>query len=121
MTNFFNKYTKEYSYIFLAAYLFLISLTIFHYHHYDFQQGHYNLEQIPESQIPNPFDKFSDVNGECIVTHFSNTIDNISYIPIISSEIADYNIYLPLKKNNRVPKQEFNFKHRLRAPPSKLS
>ena len=121
MKNYFNKYRKQYSYIFLPAYLFLISLTIFHYHHYDFRQGNYNLEQIPVNQTPNPFDKFSDINGECIVAHFSNSIDNISYVPVISSEIADYNIYLPIKKNNRIPKQEIHFKHHLRAPPSELS
>ncbi len=119
MTDYFNKYTKQYSYIFLGAYLFLISLTIFHYHHYDFHQGDYNLEQIPESQTPNPFDKFSDVNGECIVAHFSNTIDNINYVPVLSSEAANSEVYLSLNNDNKVPKREFGYKHHLRAPPSK--
>lgn len=119
--NYFNKNIKQYSYIFLSAYLFLISLTIFHYHHYDFKQGNYNLEQVPESQVPNPFDKFTDVNGECIVAHFSNTIDNINYIPVLSSEAANSEIFLSLKNDNKVPKREFSYIYCLRAPPSKLS
>jgi hypothetical protein len=121
VNKYFYKYKSHYSSIFLGAYLFLISLTIFHYHHYDFRQGNYNLEQIPESQSPNPFDKFTDVNSECIVAHFSNTIDNINYVPVISSEIADYCVFISLNKNNNVPKQEYNYKHHLRAPPSIFS
>ena len=82
--NCFNKYIKQYFTIFLGAYLFLISLTIFHYHYYDFHQGHYNIEQFPESQTPNPFDKFTDINSECIVAHFSNSIDNVNYVPVLT-------------------------------------
>ncbi len=119
--NYYNKYTRQYSYIFLSAYLFLITLTIFHYHHYDFQQGNYKLEQNSESQTPNPFDKFTDVNGECIVTHFSNSIDNINYVPVLSSETANCEVYFILDNHNKVPKQEFNYKHNLRAPPLNFS
>lgn len=119
--NYFNKYAQLYSYIFLSAYLFLISLTIFHYHHYNFQAGNYKLTQSSENHTHNPFDKFSDVDSECIVSHFSNTIDNISYVPIFSSKNADCDFFLLLKNNDKVPKQEFNYKHHLRAPPSKLS
>ena len=121
MKKYFCKYTRQYSYIFLTAYLFLISLTIFHYHHYNFLQGNFNLEQVPLNQPPNPFDKFADVNGECIVTHFTNSIDNFNYIPVFSRYAADTGINFSLFGNNKVSKQEFNYKHHLRAPPSKLS
>lgn len=114
----FNKYKRHYSYIFLGAYLFLISLTIFHYHHYDFWQGNYNLEQTPQDQSTNPFDKFFNLTGECIVSHFINTIDNISYVPILTSESINSEIYFSLCNRNKIPKQEFNYKHHLRAPPS---
>ena len=120
MNKYFNKYTKQYSYIFLSTYLFLVSLTIFHYHHYDFQLGNYNLEQTQENQTPNPFDKFTDVNSECIVVHFSTSVVNINYVPIFNTKIENKEVYLSLR-NNKVPKQEFNYKHHLRAPPSKLS
>jgi hypothetical protein len=119
--DYFSKYTGKYACIFLGAYLFLILLTIFHYHHYNFQQGNYKLEQIPESQSPNPFDKFSEVNGECIVSHFANTIYNINYVLILNSEIANSEVCLSLNSDNIFPKLEFNYKPYLRAPPSKLS
>ena len=117
LNKYFYKYPKQYSLIFLGAYLFLISLTIFHYHHYDFRQGNYNLEQIPGSQSPNPFDKFSDVNGECIVAHFSNTIDNINYVPFLSSEAANTGFYFSLNTHDKVPKYVINYINHLRAPP----
>ncbi len=121
MKKYLYKFTRQYSYIFLYAYLFLISLTIFHYHHYNFQQENYNLVPVPESQTPNPLDKFSDVNGECIVAHFSNSIDNINYVPIFNSEIANSEVCLSLNSDNIFPKLEFNYKHHLRAPPLKVS
>ena len=120
MNNYFNKYSKQYSYIFLSAYLFLISLTIFHYHQYDFTQGNYWLEQSHENQTPNPFDKFTDVNGECAVVHFSNSVVNIYYVPIFNTKIESSEFYLSIR-NNKVPKQEFNYEHHLRVPPSKIS
>ncbi len=119
--NYFNKYKRQYSFIFLGAYLFLIALTIFHYHHYDFQQGNYKLEQTPQNQTPNPFDKFFSLNGECIVAHFINTIDKINYVPVLSSEAANNEVCLLLNIQDKIPKQEFNYKHHLRAPPSKFS
>ena len=121
MNKYFNKYTKQYSYIFLAAYLFLIALTIFHYHHYDFQQGNYNFEQVPENQTTNPFDKYFALNGDCIVLHFTKTIDNINYVPVLNSESVNIEIYLSLNTHNRVPKLQINNNHYLRAPPSKFS
>lgn len=118
MNKYFNKYRKQYSFTFLGAYLFLISLTIFHYHHYNLQQGNYNFEQVPQDQSTNPFDRFFNLNGECIVEHFISTIDNISYFPALRSETINREVYLSLNVQNKVPKQEFNYKHHLRAPPS---
>ena len=117
----FYKYIKFYSYIFLSAYLFLISLSVFHYHHYDFQQGNYKLEQVPESGIPNPFDKFSDVNGECIVKHFISSIDNINYVPFLCSEAVNIEYSFSLNTHDKVPKQEINYINYLRAPPPQFT
>ncbi len=119
--NYLNKYAKPYSYIFLSAYLFLVSLTIFHYHHYDFQQGNYELEQSPEHQTTNPFDKYFELNGECIVAHFTNTINNFNYVPVLSSEAANHKVYFSLIYNSKLSNQKYNYNHYLRAPPSKLS
>ena len=119
--NYLNKYAKLYSYVFLSAYLFLVLLTIFHYHHYDFQQGKFNLEQSPEHQNTNPFDKYFELNGECIVAHFINTISNINYFPVLSSEAANHKVYFSLVYNSKLSKQKFNCSSQLRAPPSKLS
>ncbi len=119
--SYFHKYIKFYSYIFLSAYLFLISQSVFHYHHYDFQQGNYKLKQVPESGIPNPFDKFSDVNGECIVIHFISSIDNINYVPFLSSEEVNIECYLLLNKHEKAPIQDFKYINHLRAPPPQFS
>jgi hypothetical protein len=119
--NYFSKYTRQYVFIFLSAYLFLISLTIFHYHHYNFQQGIYNFEQVPKDQPANPFDKFFNLNGECVVEHFVSTIDKINYVPALSPETANIEVDQLLNNHNKVPKQEFNHNPQLRAPPVKYS
>jgi hypothetical protein len=120
MRKYVYKYSRHYSYLFLSAHLFLIGLTVFHYHHYNFQAGNYNFE-LNGKENPSPIDNLVDVNNECIVSHFSNTISTTNYVPVIISEKNNNKTYFTLENKDKSP-YHILYKHSLlRAPPSKLS
>ncbi len=120
MINYLSKYRKHYSYLLLAGYLFIIALSIFHYHHINLRNGNYQVESNTDKESSIPLDKLVGLDNECIVSHFASTISFINYFPIIFYS-ADANqtfsflenpsklIYVILFRNNP-----------LRAPPSVL-
>jgi len=115
------KYRRNFSYLFLSAYLFFLALTILHYHHINIQNGNFKVERHLDDQIQSHPDKLLEIYGECLVLHFSSTIDNISYIPYINIKKLDNKTYLHFKYPNKIPKQEIGWENHLRAPPPKFS
>ena len=72
------KYRRKYAYAALFSYLFLVSLTIFHYHHVDMVEGNYSVESSSGTE-QSPFDKLIDVTHECTVQQFAGTVINLNY------------------------------------------
>ncbi len=83
MISILNKYRKNYSYIILASYLFLIALTVFHYHHVDIQNGNSKIENNNGSQN-DPFDKIIDLTHECTIQQFANTVINYDFTGVFN-------------------------------------
>lgn len=79
MTFEFHKYRKRYASIALFSYMFLVALTIFHYHHVDLQEGHYSIESGQETEA-GPFDKIIDLTHECTIHQFANTVINFNLV-----------------------------------------
>jgi hypothetical protein len=119
MQKYIYKYYRQYTYLFLSAYLFLIALTIFHYHKYNFQEGNYDFE-LNTKENASPIDNLADVNSECTVSHFSNTISNSSYAPVVIPERNNDKTYFVLENKNELPYQILYKHNPLRAPPSIL-
>ena len=121
MRNYIYKYSRYHGYLFLSAYLFLISLTVFHYHNVDILEGNYRIESDSGNSAATPFDRLIDLNHECLVTQFSSTVLNINYAPMLFSRKYVNKVYFLLDRHNRLPFHVL-FKHSLlRAPPSLLS
>jgi hypothetical protein len=118
MSKYFIKYNKQYSYLFLASYLLLVSLTIFHYHHVNIQSGFYNYESRTESDNPGPFDKQIDFTHECTVQQFTSTVLNYSFNGIfISERDVKPQVYIPIVIEILPTNLHYN-SNPLRAPPS---
>lgn len=69
----------------LLAYVFLIGLSIFHYHHYDINALNILADEPVQSASSN--DLIQDYTGNCIIHHFSSNLLNYFYS---SSAISDY-------------------------------
>ncbi len=79
-----NKYRKKITYFVLIPYLFLVSLTIFHYHHVDIQNGDYKFENEFSGRNSNPLDSRDDLTHECMVQQFASTIINYSFTGVFN-------------------------------------
>ncbi len=121
MSKYIYKYSRYYGYLFLSAYLFLIALTVFHYHNVDLLEGNYRLESSSTSCAAGSFDRLIDLNHECLITQFSSTVLNINYTPKLFSRKNDSKVYFLLDRHNRLPYHVLSKHSLLRAPPSSLS
>lgn len=91
-----NKYRKKITYSVLFPYLFLVSLTIFHYHHVDIQNGNYKFENDVSRTNSNPLDSRDDLTHECMVQQFASTV-------------IDYNFTHVFKFVQKYYKQDYSF------------
>ena len=119
MQKYICKYSRYYSYLFLSAYLFLIALTIFHYHNVDLKEGNYQIE-CAGNTASGPLDKLIDLHHECLITQFSSTLLNINYAPKLFSRKYDNKVYFILDRQNRLPHHFLSKHNLLRAPPVRL-
>lgn len=78
-----ERYRKFYTVILLTGYLFFTALSIFHYHSIDDIAGSYRVEGSSPENTAVPLDKVEGITGECLVTHFWDNIDNLSFFPEI--------------------------------------
>ena len=115
-----RKYRKKYAALMLFSYLFLVTLSILHYHHVDIQEGNYYFISNTQNGGSGPFDKLIDGTHECTIQQFASTVLDYDYI------------FTPLQINN-AGEEEFKVNKiifhqvkpyyqskRLRAPPSIL-
>ncbi len=99
----YHKYRKQYAVIMLLAWLFLVALSIFHYHHIDIQEGNFRIETGSASTSSNPFDKEVDLTHECIIQVFAHSV-------------LDYNFKTTFDFLGISSGQEFNYKEIVRSP-----
>ncbi len=80
----YHKYRKEFAAVMLLSYLFLISLSICHYHHVDIIEGNYSLENGCAGTDSNPFDKLIDSTHECMIQQFAHTVLDYNHIKVFN-------------------------------------
>jgi len=85
----YHKYRKEFAALTLLSYLFLVALSIFHYHHVDILEGNYALESSFPDTGSNPFDKLIDSTHECTIQQFASTVINYSFTNVFDIVITD--------------------------------
>lgn len=112
-----NKYRKIIAFSVLITYLFLVSLTIFHYHHVDIQNGNYKLENDVNRTNSNPLDSRDDLTHECMVQQFASTVIDYNFTHVFNfiqqNGKQDYSFFSIV---NFQPKPYYN-SNQLRAPP----
>ncbi len=79
MFNHLDKYRKRYTSALLLPYLFLIALSIFHYHHVNIDSGNYKIERHTGNGTANPSDSRDDLTHECVIMQFASTVLNYSF------------------------------------------
>ena len=80
----YHKYRKEFAAIMLLSYLFLVSLSIFHYHHVDIVEGNYTIESSGPETGSNPFDKLIDSTHECTIQLFAHSVLDYNHIKVFN-------------------------------------
>ncbi len=117
MKLFSEKYRNKFAALMLLSYLFLVGLSIFHYHHIDIQTGHFEFADGNCNSTANPFDKLVDLTHTCVVQQFASTVLNYSFISIFDSIKINFieNISFSLKQNYPFAPHYNNNRHR--APP----
>ncbi len=81
----YHKYRKLFAALMLLSYIMLVSLSIFHYHHVDLQEGSLKIENGCAESAPNPFDRLIDFTHECTIQQFAHTVLDFNYIAIFNS------------------------------------
>ncbi len=79
-----DKYRRQYSTALLLPYLFLVGLSILHYHNIDIQNGNYKLAKQVNDGKPNPLDPRDDLTHECTIMQFASTVLNYSFSSVLS-------------------------------------
>jgi hypothetical protein len=84
-----NKIT---GWIFVCTYLFLIGISVLHYHHYEINSRIVISDESSQTSPGN--DIIQDYNGNCIVHHFSSNLLNYffssSEISALKPPVSDY-------------------------------
>ncbi len=74
MFKFLEKYRRLYTAALLAPYLFLVGLSILHYHNIDIQNGNYKLVNQVNEGSANPLDPREDLTHNCTIMQFAGTL-----------------------------------------------
>ncbi len=99
----YQKYRKHYAAVMLLSYLLLVSLSIFHYHHVDLQEGNFKIESGCTDTGSNPFDKEIDLTHECTIQLFTHSV-------------LDYNFKTEFNIVQNRGEQEFSFNEIIQHP-----
>lgn len=116
MTKKIIKYKRFISSTFLFSYIFLIALSVFHYHHVNIQNDSYKIVNEKSSEA-NPFDKLVDLTHECTIQQFASTVSNYNHVVPLASirNIGEQCFTLSEYKKNLFSSTDEN--NPLRAPP----
>ncbi len=117
MSNNIYKYKKRFSYLLLLVYLFVVALSVFHYHQIDIRSGNYQLNSSRDKNTAVPVDALVGLDAECIVTHFTSTISSINYFPEISRAGSDSRVFSFLEQPDKLSYVVLFRNNPLRAPP----
>ena len=120
MTIFKTKYKRRSSYVLLLTYIFIFTLSVFHYHHIDLKNGNYYYTEESEKQSGISIDEIVGLSNECIVTHFTSTISNLNYFPEIISGENNHGVYTSLESPHKISFVVLFRNNPLRAPPPVL-
>jgi len=117
MKLFSEKYRNKFAALMLLSYLFLVGLSVFHYHHVDIRNGNFELSSDNNSGS-SPFDKLVDLTHSCVIQQFANSVLNFSFTSVFNCVKLNgvENISFSLKQNYTYD-PHFN-SNPLRAPPS---
>ena len=78
------KYRNKYTAALLLPYLFLVGLSILHYHNVDIQIGNYKLVNQTNDGTTNPLDPREDLTHECTIMQFATTVLNFNFSSVLS-------------------------------------
>jgi len=78
-----DKYRQRYAVTLLLPYLFLVGLSIFHYHNIDIQNGNYKLINHTNEGRTNPLDSREDLTHDCTIMQFANTVLNYNFTSVL--------------------------------------
>jgi hypothetical protein len=120
MINYISKFRKSYTYLLLAGYLFVIALSVFHYHHIDILKGNYQIDSLPGENASAPIDVLVGMDSECIVSHFASTISFSNCFPEIYFSQDASKTYTSLETHDKLFFVILSGNNPLRAPPSVL-
>ncbi len=119
MINHISKYRKHWAYLLMGGYIFLVALSIFHYHNIDLRNGNYQVTSHSEKNTA-PIDVLAGLDNECIVSHFASTISSINYFPEIFYSSDENQLYTFLENPRKLLCVVLFRNNPLRAPPSVL-
>jgi hypothetical protein len=113
----YHKYRKEFAIVILLSYLFLVALSIFHYHHVDILAGNYMLESSAPETGASPFDKLIDTTHECTIQQFAHTVLDYNHIKVFDFVQNTCEQELPIKEINQHPLDSNYDNNPHRGPP----
>jgi len=120
MSNYIYKYKKRFSYLLLLVYLFVVALSVFHYHQIDIRNGDFQVSGSQDKNNSVPIDALAGLDAECIVTHFISTISSVNYFPEISYTGSDNQVFTSLEHPDKLCYVVSFGNNPLRAPPAVL-
>jgi hypothetical protein len=119
MINYISKYRRHFTSLLLGGYIFLVALSIFHYHNIDLRNGNYQVTSHSEKNTA-PIDVLVGLDNECIVSHFASTISSINYFPEIFYSSDENQLFTFLENPRKIFYVILSRNNPLRAPPSNL-
>ncbi len=116
-----KKYKNSAALIFLSAYVFFISLTVFHYHHVGIQLDNSRQIENTAGRQSSPFDKLIDLtHDDCSVQQFASSILNFSFTGTFESFVNNSHESITSFPAPHEKNQDVELQNPLRAPPSVL-
>ncbi len=117
MQKIYQKYQRAFGISLLIPYLFLVAVTIFHYHHVDIRAGNYGISNSTAQGNDSPFDKLIDLSHNCSVQQFSGTVLNFTYVVSYNTEKNKFVQSVSIIQNEKLILQTDSKDNSLRAPP----
>ncbi len=111
------KYRRKYAALLLFSYLFLLSLTVLHYHHVNLDKGDVRVE-LDGGGGTSPFAKIIDLTHECTVQQFANTVLNYSFTGVFNVIENRGGQEFLFDEPTRIPIKSYFNSNALRAPPA---